>query len=129
MKPVTMNFDCWDALGENDLAEYAENHVGAGWVPLIEELGAALVALNPDIVVEQIKEKFGTLRFYVRDATPAQKVLVAEYQRYSGSICEMCGDPNKAETKAWNKWWIKTLCPSCAVQRYGGETAGHGETA
>ena len=36
---------------------------GAGWYPLLIELHADLVALDHDYVVEQVKEKFGTLRF------------------------------------------------------------------
>lgn len=36
----------------------------AGWFELIVDLDAALSALDPDYRVEQVKEKFGTLRYY-----------------------------------------------------------------
>ncbi|MDR0849348.1 MAG: hypothetical protein LBN10_10010 [Propionibacteriaceae bacterium] len=36
----------------------------AGWYPLITKLDADLAALAPDYVVHQVKEKFGTLRYY-----------------------------------------------------------------
>lgn len=36
----------------------------AGWYPLIVDLNSKLAALDPDYEIHQVKEKFGTLRFY-----------------------------------------------------------------
>lgn len=36
----------------------------AGWYPLIVDLDAAMAAIWPTYVVQQVKEKFGSLRFY-----------------------------------------------------------------
>lgn len=38
--------------------------VGKGWVPIIEQLDKDISALDPDYQIMQVKEKFGTLRFY-----------------------------------------------------------------
>jgi hypothetical protein len=37
---------------------------GPGWIPLVEELHAKLIELDPGYALEQVKEKFGTLRVY-----------------------------------------------------------------
>ena len=37
---------------------------GPGWYPLLAELDAHLGALIPDYEIHQVKEKYGTLRFY-----------------------------------------------------------------
>lgn len=59
--------------------------------------------------IRQVKEKFGTLRFYSdgHDAEFSGAVLLAEMM--SSSICEWCG--------AWGattggKFWLRTLCPA-----------------
>jgi len=38
--------------------------VGKGWMPIIEQLDKDITALDPDYSITQIKEKFGTLRYY-----------------------------------------------------------------
>lgn len=88
---------------------------GPGWVPILNELHAQLVELDPNYVLVQVKEKFGTLRVYtevdpvVRD--PARE-LVAAAEAQSGTICEDCGDP--AELRK-DRRWVLTLCEVCDV--------------
>jgi len=64
----------------------------------------------PQVVVDQVKEKFGTLRFYYHggDATIDGMVRMAEAM--SGYTCEHCGVP--AETKS-NRGWVSTICSKC----------------
>src|SRR5688500_11988135 len=38
--------------------------VGPGWWPIVTAIHAALSAIDPDYSVDQVKEKFGTLRYY-----------------------------------------------------------------
>lgn len=75
------------------------------------ELGIETKPIS-QVVVAQIKEKFGTLRFYYDggDDVIAGYVELAEY--LSGGICEDCGLSN--ETVGCTTEWIRTLCPKCA---------------
>ena len=55
----------------------------------------------------QIKEKFGTLRFYYSGGTDRVRTLVGFAESMSACTCEKCGAPGRASSKGW----IKTLCP------------------
>ncbi len=59
--------------------------------------------------VSQIKEKFGSLHFYMTSATDAMWNLIHEYEKKSITICEECGKEGKLITKGW---W-KTSCDKC----------------
>ena len=88
-----------------------------GWYRLVVDLDARLVELDPDYVVHQVKEKFGTLRFYCSpgggpDSPAAESfdALVEETQRASAAICERCGSPGALTER---NGWLKTLCAAC----------------
>lgn len=90
------------------------NDVGEGWRPLIRGLDANLRALDPDYIIGQIKEKFGGLRYYFdafRGDIEECERLVRAAEELSFKICEACGAPGT--TKAWNGFWVRTLCPLC----------------
>lgn len=93
--------------------------VGPGWWPIIESLCANIQShtdwwnknhekhpVVKQVVVEQIKEKFGGLRFYYQggDETVAGMVRMAE--SWASRTCEDCGVPGKSRSGGW----IKTLC-------------------
>jgi len=95
---------------------------GDGWFNLLDELCTELNKLNCKIVAEQVKEKFGTLRFYFRvendetiDKEKANQLwdeandLVDKADAKSAKTCEICG----AEGKPNKNGWISTLCDSC----------------
>ena len=68
------------------------------------------------VTVDQVKEKFGSLRFYYSggDDTIHGMVWLAEHMSYS--ICEICGSTkNIGRTTGW----IKTLCEDCASKPNG----------
>jgi hypothetical protein len=65
--------------------------------------------------LEQVKEKFGTLRIYVSSVTPYQSGVIDMAEEMSEHICEECG----AAGKLYMKKWHKTLCPTHAIERYG----------
>ena len=58
----------------------------------------------PEIV--QIKEKFGTLRFYYNGGDSRVDALVEFAEAMSGRICEQCGDRGTEDSAGW----IKTHC-------------------
>lgn len=68
----------------------------------------------PQVVAEQVKEKFGTLRFYYSGGDDAVAGMVRMAESMSSVMCESCGVP--AETGNHNGW-IGTLCTSCTKER------------
>lgn len=93
--------------------------VDAGWYALVIATDAQLAALDPAHRVHQIKEKFGTLRYYYwpssDDASPelldAMDAITDDAQRASAIICERCGEPGVLQR---TQYWAKTLCHACA---------------
>lgn len=88
-------------------------HTGPGWSKLITELNDKLSALDPNYTVEQIKEKFGGLRYYFStDSNYGQEMLELEeeYELKSYEICELCG--SEEDIAVEGSWW-KTLCKNC----------------
>lgn len=83
--------------------------VNDGWFDLIDGLCNMIqhhMKYNakpgtPPFIAEQVKEKFGTLRFYFRggDATTDAFVRFAEF--YSGRVCDICGKPGKLGDGGW----------------------------
>lgn len=114
--------------------------VGDGWYQLLRDMCAEITSAYEaegtpvDIVVDQVKEKFGTLRFYYHHegqdikihaldslstgvslrfwpgASELQKEvarIIAAYEEKSGHICEVCGQPGSLRT---DLSWMLTLC-------------------
>jgi hypothetical protein len=86
----------------------------AGWDDLLLNLDRAISALDPDYVILQAKEKFGTLRFYIErteglDGREHQLIteLIGNAEHMSGFICERCGARGSLRE---DRAWIMTLC-------------------
>lgn len=60
----------------------------------------------PQLVAVQVKEKFGTLRFYTNPTTDYFRGLIDMAEAMSEITCEVCGTPGKRRGGGW----IKTLC-------------------
>ncbi len=60
----------------------------------------------PQVVAEQVKEKFGGLRFYYRGGDEYISGLAAMAESMSYVTCETCGNPGKSTSGGW----IKTVC-------------------
>jgi hypothetical protein len=73
----------------------------AGWYPIAVAVDQRLSTIDPEYVVHQIKEKYGTLRYYCAPSAeePSAAVLDAfraitgEAERASAITCERCGEP------------------------------------
>jgi hypothetical protein len=92
-------------------------HVGNGWLLLVDELIIQLIMLGfkPEDQIDQIKEKFGGLRFYVcGDISPEMHELISAAEKESFEICENCGEPGRNHG---GHYWIKTLCDTCEKAR------------
>ena len=52
-------------MNQQERDKYLEiQWTGPGWKNLIKELDSKMSAIDPDYTIEQIKEKFGGLRYY-----------------------------------------------------------------
>jgi hypothetical protein len=60
----------------------------------------------PLFIADQVKEKFGTLRFYYTGGDDYIDGIIAMTQFLSGSICEECGEKGKLR----NNNWLRVLC-------------------
>jgi hypothetical protein len=95
--------------------------IGEGWWPIIESLCANIQShtdwwntnretrpVVEQVVVAQIKEKFGGLRFYYDGGDDTIRGMVRMAEAWADRSCEECGAPGMTGGKGW----IKTLCPT-----------------
>ena len=103
--------------------------VGAGWWPIIESLCRQINSHVewkqnqlekyqrgegcPDVVVAQIKEKFGGLRFYYDGGDDVVDGMVRMAESWAAHSCEECGKPGKSRSGGW----IRTLCDEHEAER------------
>lgn len=64
-----------------------------------------------DLRVFQIKEKFGTLRFYLNFHSSSIDECIKKAEERSETVCEECGSEEGALGKT--RGWISVLCPTC----------------
>jgi len=57
----------------------------------------------PQVVVTQVKEKFGSLRFYYDGGDEYVSGLVDMAEAISEVTCEVCGEPGEARQVGWHK--------------------------
>ena len=95
---------------------------GDGWYNLLDDLCDSIqfhIDYNikntelesSQVVVKQIKEKFGGLRFYFRGGNEYINGMVSFAEKMSYKICEHCGTNKNVTTEG--KDWIITLCNNC----------------
>jgi len=93
---------------------------GDGWFSIIDHLSARLAA-DPNLVVVQVKEKMGELRFYVEaidgstnpDPVLAERVYAERNaaREESWRTCEICGKPGTLAERV--RRWLSVRCKSC----------------
>lgn len=102
-------------LGTRGKPHWANIGLPYGWMTLVSELDAAMVALDPDYELHQVKEKFAGLRFYYQpsgkagvDAATQMMQLAQDAERASYKICTYCGEPGRGARRV-SGWW-DTVC-------------------
>ena len=104
-----------------------------GWDWILKDLNTKLKYLDFNYKINQIKEKYGTLRFYYEPLLQKEVVLdimgdiVQKAEELSASTCELCGNSSRCAIaslgvkydktvglKLSKTGWYKTLCDSCA---------------
>ena len=116
-KPMTETTMCWGF------------DCGNGWYHIINQLCANIQhhidwrnrkneldpnqPIVPQVTVDQVKEKFGTLRFYYTGGDDYIDGLVSMAESMSGVTCEECGNPGST----LGRGWLTTLCGKHAEER------------
>jgi hypothetical protein len=59
--------------------------------------------------VSQVKEKYGTLRFYMTSGTDEMYAITDKAESQSSTICETCGKKGKVRGRGW----YYTRCATC----------------
>lgn len=62
------------------------------------------------VTADQVKEKFGTLRFYYSGGNEDIRSIVSFAEKLSGNICEICGSTKHVGS---TKGWLTTICKDC----------------
>lgn len=110
-KPMTQTCMCWGF------------ECGDGWFDLIFKLSKAIEAeaeksgltKSSDLWprAEQVKEKYGTLRFYVANGSESIYNLIEQAEAISAHTCEDCGLPGTTKESSW----VHTTCATCEKLR------------
>lgn len=93
---------------------------GDGWYEIIYNASVEIESITEKVKQEgveesylpsasQVKEKFGTLRFYVHNQTKEIGDIINKAESLSEVTCELCGQPGKLIAKGW----CRTLCQRC----------------
>lgn len=105
---MEMTYKPKDIRGRETSVEFWKEYVGEGWHPLVEE--CYNVCVENEIDITQVKEKFGTLRFYIFGGSDKVYNKIEDICARSAIICEQCGGSGR--TIDVNGWYY-TLCPNC----------------
>lgn len=94
---------------------------GPGWDNLIETLCSMInchVKFNkcPPVSITQIKEKYGTLRFYIQGGDDIVQGMIMFAESYSAYVCEHCGKP----ATHYAEGWMQTLCDEHFQEQFRG---------
>jgi len=107
--------------------------IGPGWYDIIEIACKQIKFISDqtgvEIVAKQIKEKFGTLRFYIGVYWPKDSkisneeigitediidTIINNAEMMSANTCEECGEPGSLRVNGW----LVTLCEKCYDKRF-----------
>lgn len=96
---------------------------GDGWYDLLNDLCANIQKLMDgyefEVVADQVKEKFGALRFYYHfegyhgvpeEVLKAVEKLIDLAEHLSNATCEKCGDEAELSIRGM---YYQTLCATC----------------
>jgi hypothetical protein len=106
-------FECGDGWFQilDSLMSNIQSHID--WNNKNFEKGYTQYKQVPQVTLDQVKEKFGTLRFYYTGGDDYISGLVSMAESMSAVTCESCGYPGKQTQGGW----IKTNCKPCEEKR------------
>ena len=96
---------------------------GDGWFNILDQLMGNIQhhidwknkkeEVVAQVTLDQVKEKFGTLRFYYTGGDDVIDGMVRMAESMSGVMCEECSAPAKTHGPGW----IRTICKPCDTKR------------
>lgn len=96
---------------------------GDGWFKIIDKLSAKIEEYNNTLadgdehcIAIQVKEKFGSLRFYTMFTPEEIDKLIVEAEILSEKTCEECGEPSEIFE---DYGWFRSLCEKCRLRKDG----------
>ena len=111
LKPMQETCMCWGfECGDgwfnilNQLMSNIQHHID--WNNQNFEKGYKQYKQVSQVTLDQVKEKFGTLRFYYSGGDDEISGMVRMAESMSGVTCETCGNPGKCRGSGW----IYTAC-------------------
>ena len=90
--------------------------IGNGWMELVYKMLVEIDDLyfkrdcNIDVIILQIKEKYGSLRVSDNKLDAEIGFIVSKYEQLSKSTCEICGAEGKMVR---DEYWISVRCEEC----------------
>ncbi len=122
----------WDMLRQECPKLYKERisfECSLGWYNILHDLSIKIEKILNDYaeknkviegeeneIVEmfavQVKEKYGTLRFYMSHVTDEISDLIHEAEALSSQTCESCGVPAKMRGCSW----FEVKCDACYLE-------------
>ncbi len=96
--------------------EEIKSQVGFGWHQILTDLVQDLFKYGWNGELLQVKEKFGTLDFYINDLMVGSELfhLINNASSLSSITCEKCGQPGVRIPGGFSGFWIKTCCETHA---------------
>lgn len=95
---------------------YSTIEVDEGWYQLVIDCDKELSEIDPKYDLQQVKEKFGGLRYYFQPSDPTLRnkmdAVIAKYEELASRTCEATGGPGVLMKSVGN--WYKTLSPDYA---------------
>lgn len=93
--------------------------VSDGWKDLVLKTDRMLAHMDPNYKINQVKEKFGGLRYYFEtEKTGVEAEIMNAITNYAENrsyhICETCGKFGELREE---RAWIVTLCDTCNDER------------
>lgn len=83
------------------------------WTAFVDRVERPVPEPVEQVVATQVKEKFGTLRFYYNGGDDVVSGIERMAESMSAVTCETCGAPGKSRSGGW----IQTLCDTHAEGR------------
>ena len=111
LAPWMFRYDDWNDVTKTLIGFGFE--CGDGWYKLLKNLVIKISELDTEkkVRVVQVKEKFGTLRFYTgAHSTEAIDDLIWQAEKLSAETCDVCGGKSKVKNK---NGWLHNICDIC----------------
>ncbi len=109
----------WNSSEPSDFNSTLLDCMPVGWrktlgIPLCEELREEILIIDSSLLnkyrVSQVKEKYGTLRWYAGSYSEQMEDILTKYEDISQYTCVVCG---KINVPIFDDGWISPFCREC----------------